>query len=67
MELKLRRELGEQILGFLDDSGTEDILLNPDGSLWMQRTGEGFIRAGNGVRAGGKCARHYRPPGAELC
>jgi type IV secretion system protein TrbB len=46
MDLKLRRELGEQILGFLDDSRTEDILLNPDGSLWIQRTAEGFIRAG---------------------
>ncbi len=46
MDLKLRRELGEQILAFLDDSRTEDILLNPDGSLWMQRTGEGFIRVG---------------------
>ena len=46
MELKLRRELGEQILGLLDDPRTEDILLNPDSSLWIKRMGEGFTRVG---------------------
>ena len=46
MELKLRRELGEQILALLDDPRTEDILLNPDSSLWMKRLGEGFTRVG---------------------
>ena len=46
MELKLRRELGEQILALLDDPRTEDILLNPDSSLWTKRLGEGFTRVG---------------------
>ena len=33
LEVKLRRELGEQVLQLLDDSLTEDILLNPVSSL----------------------------------
>jgi type IV secretion system protein TrbB len=45
LETKLRRELGDQILAFLTDEHTEDILLNPDGSLWVKRMGEGFSRA----------------------
>src|ERR1017187_6237768 len=46
LEVKLRRELGEQILRLLDDSLTEDILLNPDGSLWVKQMGQGFSRIG---------------------
>ena len=46
MEVKLRRELGEQILMLLKDARTEDILLNPDGSIWVQRMGEGFAHVG---------------------
>src|SRR5216683_3312158 len=46
LEVKLRRELGDQVLRLLDDSLTEDILLNPDGSLWMKRMGHGFSRIG---------------------
>jgi P-type conjugative transfer ATPase TrbB len=46
LEVKLRRELGEQILRLLDDSLTEDILLNPDGSLWVKQMGHGFSRIG---------------------
>lgn len=46
MDLKLRRELGEHILMLLDDPRTEDILLNPDCSLWSKRLGEGFTRIG---------------------
>lgn len=46
LETKLRRELGDQILAFLTDESTEDILLNPDGCLWVKRMGEGFSRAG---------------------
>jgi type IV secretion system protein VirB11 len=30
----------------LDDNLTEDILLNPDGSLWVKRMGHGFSRIG---------------------
>ena len=46
LETKLKRELGDQIIGSLHDDRTEDILLNPDGSLWVKRMGEGFARAG---------------------
>jgi type IV secretion system protein VirB11 len=46
LEVKLRRELGDQILRLLDDSLTEDILLNPDGSLWVKQMGKGFSRIG---------------------
>ncbi len=46
MELKLKRELSEQILALLDDPRTEDILLNPDSALWAKRLGEGFTRVG---------------------
>ena len=46
LETKLRRELGDQVLAFLSDDCTEDILLNPDGSLWVKRMGEGFSRVG---------------------
>jgi type IV secretion system protein TrbB len=46
LEVKLRRELGEQVLQLLCDQLTEDILLNPDGSLWVKQMGQGFSRIG---------------------
>src|SRR5258708_24492498 len=46
LEVKRRRELGEQVLQLLDDHLTEDILLNPDGSLWVKQMGRGFSRSG---------------------
>src|SRR6202047_3849837 len=46
LEVKLRRELGDQVLRLLDDNLTEDILLNPNGSLWVKRMGQGFSRIG---------------------
>src|SRR3984957_5877959 len=46
LEVKLRRELGDQVLRLLDDNLTEDILLNPDGSLWVKEMGHGFSRIG---------------------
>jgi type IV secretion system protein TrbB len=44
LETKLRRELGDQVLSLLNDDRTEDILLNPDGALWVKRMSEGFTR-----------------------
>jgi len=44
LETKLRRELGDQVLSLLNDDRTEDILLNPDGALWVKRLSEGFNR-----------------------
>ena len=46
LETKLKRELGEAILSLLAEDRTEDILLNPDSSLWVKRRGEGFVRVG---------------------
>jgi type IV secretion system protein VirB11 len=46
LETKLKRELGEAILLLLADERTEDVLLNPDGRLWIKRLGEGFVHAG---------------------
>src|SRR2546426_917387 len=45
-EVKLKRELGDIVLGHLADPRTEDIILNPDSILWIKRMGEGFIAAG---------------------
>jgi type IV secretory pathway ATPase VirB11/archaellum biosynthesis ATPase len=47
LEVKLRRELGEQVLALLAEERTEDVVLNPDSSLWVKRMGEGFIRFGH--------------------
>ena len=47
LEVKLRRELGEKVLSLLADDRTEDILLNPDSSLWVKRMSEGFQRVGS--------------------
>jgi Flp pilus assembly CpaF family ATPase len=47
LEVKLKRELGEQVLSLLADDRTEDVLLNPDSSLWLKRIGEGFRCVGN--------------------
>jgi type IV secretion system protein VirB11 len=46
LDSKLRRELGELVLFHLADYSTEDIVLNPDSSLWVKRIGEGFVRVG---------------------
>jgi type IV secretion system protein TrbB len=47
LEVKLRRELGDVVLSLLANDSTEDILLNPDSSLWVKRMGEGFQRVGS--------------------
>ena len=46
LETKLKRELGDQVLALLSDDRTEDILLNPDGALWVKRIAEGFVTLG---------------------
>ena len=42
----LRRALGAQILGFLDDPEVVEVMLNPDGTLWIDRLGVGMERVG---------------------
>lgn len=46
LETKLKRELGDHVLALLNDDRTEDVVLNPDSSLWWKRMGEGFNRVG---------------------
>jgi type IV secretion system protein VirB11 len=46
LEAKLKRELGEMVLQILAQDDTEDIVLNPDSSLWVKRMGTGFQRIG---------------------
>jgi P-type conjugative transfer ATPase TrbB len=43
---KLRRELGPMVCGFLDDSQVIEVMLNPDGRLWVERLGQSMIPAG---------------------
>jgi Flp pilus assembly CpaF family ATPase len=44
---KLQRELGVLILNELNNPLCEDILLNPDGAVWVKRAREGFQQIGN--------------------
>lgn len=46
LEAKLKRELGETVLELLADDRAEDIVLNPDSTLWVKRMGGGFQRVG---------------------
>lgn len=43
---KLQEALGDQICLALDDPGVVEIMLNPDGKLFIERLGHGFIPAG---------------------
>ncbi len=46
LEAKLQRELGEPVLQLLAAKDTEDIVLNPDSSLWVKRMSRDFQRVG---------------------
>ena len=43
LEEKLTRELGSKICGFLKEPHVIEIMLNPDGSLWVARLGEDIV------------------------
>lgn len=43
---KLRRELGDEILSWLDDEEVIEIMLNSDGALWVERLGRPAERLG---------------------
>lgn len=47
LEVKLRREFGDPLMSLLSDELAEDILLNPDSSLWIKRMGQDFTKAGS--------------------
>ena len=59
LDTKLKRELGDQVLGLLNDDRTEDILLNPDGpsgsSAWV-KVSPGRRNSGG---AGVECPQHH--------
>lgn len=44
--VKLKRELGTTILDALEDDAVIEIMLNPDGSLWVEKFGVGKYKAG---------------------
>ncbi|MHC1744047.1 MAG: hypothetical protein AB9873_13580 [Syntrophobacteraceae bacterium] len=46
LEEKLRRECGPLIIEALDDPRVIEIMLNPDGKLWVDIAGEGMRRIG---------------------
>lgn len=43
---RLRRSLGPQICGFLEEPTVVEVMLNPDGSLWVERQGAAMERVG---------------------
>lgn len=43
---KLRGELGQTVLDALEDPSVIEIMLNSDGSLWIERHGQGMQRVG---------------------
>lgn len=46
LDQKLKRELGAMVLNALADERTEDVVLNPDSRLWLNRQGEGWTCVG---------------------
>lgn len=45
----LRTALGPQIADWLDDAAVVEIMLNPDGRLWLDRLSEGLVDTGSRV------------------
>lgn len=43
---KLRRELGPVVMALLEDSEVIEVMLNPDGALWVERLGKPMERVG---------------------
>lgn len=43
---KLRRELGDIVLAALEDPNVIEIMLNPDGNLWLDKFGSGMAQVG---------------------
>ena len=53
----LRTALGPAIAGFLDDPMTVEVMLNPDGRLWVDRLSEGLADSG---KTSGQKTRDWR-------
>jgi type IV secretion system protein VirB11 len=48
---KLYRDLGAEIVIFLHDNRVNEIMLNPDGSLWIDSASDGQVKVGELTRA----------------
>lgn len=48
----LRSALGPVVAGWLDDPGVCEVLLNPDGRLWLDRLDVGLVETGARLEAG---------------
>ena len=46
LDEKVKREFGDLVMRALDDERTEDVVLNPDSYLWVNRQGDGWVRIG---------------------
>lgn len=44
---KLKRELGPLICGLLEEESVTEVMLNPDGKVWVERFGEPMRHVGN--------------------
>ena len=51
LQEKLRRELGPAVLEALADPGVIEVMLNPDGRLWIDELGVGMRDTGNRISA----------------
>ncbi len=51
LDERLRRELGSAVLAALDDPDVIEIILNPDGTLWLESHGGGMRPAGTKMHA----------------
>jgi type IV secretion system protein VirB11 len=47
----LRTALGASVAAWLDDAATIEVMLNPDGRLWIDRLGEGVSDTGERMKA----------------
>ena len=47
----LRTALGADIAGFLEDPSVVEVMLNPDGRLWIDRLSEGLSDTGRQLSA----------------
>ena len=51
LEEKLKRELGPTVLSALEDPGVIEVMLNPDGRLWVDEFGKGMRDTGATMNA----------------
>ena len=58
----LRTALGPAIAGFLEDPAVVEVMLNPDGRLWIDRLSEGLADTGERLSAadGERIVRLYK-------